>query len=121
MPRTSNGFVPYWPDFWPDFCLKVSLHLEQQEWTGNTKRELERMHRGFGRPFSKPFPIEIKHSSAEKPHDKETHIQHDGFDETSLLRPYWHESADPIAPEILVDRDGHKNGSGNGLVAIDGI
>lgn len=58
-----------------------------------------------------------KHTS----HDRQSHIRHDWVDIPIFDDPRGDKLAEPVAPNILVDCDGHKDGAGDRLVRVHGV
>jgi len=65
------------------------------------------MNRRLGRPSSELLAIEVERDGAETPQCCQGHVQHDRLDEPALFYPRSDELAEAIAPEVLVDSDGH--------------
>ena len=79
------------------------------------------MHITIPSPASKPLPKVPKDDARGAPKRDQAHIRHDRHHEAARYCPRRDEFGEPVAPDVLVDRDGHEGGAGDGLVAVDGI
>lgn len=64
---------------------------------------------------------EIQRHTHQTPKHRQSHVRHDRLDKARLLNPRDDEDGEAVAPQILVDGNGHKERAGNGLVAVDGV
>lgn len=77
------------------------------------------MHLAIFTPPSESLAFVVKQYAEETPQYNQTHVRHDrrnipGFDD-----PRSDELREAISPNILVDGDGHKDATANGLVRVD--
>lgn len=86
---------------------------------GDTSSHL--MDTRLGCPLPHRLPVIVERDGAEAPQHCQAHVEHDRLDESAFQDPRRDEFAEPVAPYILVDRDGDEEQARHWLVAIDGV
>jgi len=84
-------------------------------------RSLHAMDLGISGPLPECLSIEPEDDSGTTEEGDQGHVCHDGWDVSGLDDPGRDELRKSISPNILVDRDGNKDGTGDGLVGIDRV
>jgi len=79
------------------------------------------MHLRMPGPLPARLPKVPKHNAHEAEERNEGRVGHDGRHVAALLAPGGDELGEAVAPDVLVDRDGHEDGARNGLVGIDRV
>lgn len=79
------------------------------------------MHTRVARPLPERLADEEEQDGKRAPQEDEAHVGHDGRDKASFDGPGRDELGEAVAPDVLVDRDGDHDGTGDGLVTIDGV
>ena len=79
------------------------------------------MHTTILTPPPKRLPLPPKQPPKQAPQQNQTRIRHNRRNKPILLRPHRNKLAKPIPPNVLIDRDAHKQATCHGLVAIDGV
>lgn len=79
------------------------------------------MHTRVLGPAAHSLAIVIEDDSAGAPEEDQAHVQHDRGDISGRDDPGGDEFAEAVTPEVLVDRDGHKNATRDGLVRVDRV
>jgi hypothetical protein len=72
-------------------------------------------------PPPKRLPLEIKQKPKQTPQRNQTHIRHNRRHKPALLHPRRDKLRKPIAPNILVHRNGYHERPSDGFVRVDGV
>ncbi len=64
---------------------------------------------GVPRPLSESLSEEPENDARQTPESNQAHVRHDGGNISALDRPGGDEFGESVAPDILVDGDGHEN------------
>lgn len=72
-------------------------------------------------PSPELLPVKVEWNSKQTPQSTQAHVQHNRLYKATLCNPWGDELAEPIAPQILINRNSDKDRAGNGLVAINSI
>ena len=73
------------------------------------------------RPPTHSLPKEVKHDAKATPEEDQAHVQHDGRHVAIGNDPWRDELAKPVAPHILIDRDGHEDAACDRLVGVHAV
>jgi len=75
----------------------------------------------MSRPLSERLAEKPEDDTSRAPQGNQTHVRHDGWDIATLDDPGGDELAESIAPDVLIDSDGHENRTGYGFVGVNGV
>lgn len=79
------------------------------------------MHAGVSAPFPERLAEEVEQNTKGTPEEDESHVEHDWGNETIFNGPWGDKLAEAIAPNVLIHGDGNEDGTGNRLVAVNGV
>lgn len=79
------------------------------------------MHAGVSAPLPERLAAEVEQNTKGTPEEDKSHVEHDWRNETIFNGPWGDELAEAIAPNVLVHGDGNEDGTGNRLVAVNGV
>lgn len=79
------------------------------------------MDRGVPRPAAKGFSLPPEQNPEQTPQGDQRHVGQNGRDVSVGQNPRRDELSKAVTPEVLVDGDGNKDGSGHRFVRINGV
>lgn len=79
------------------------------------------MYKTISSPFPESLSLEVEQNAEWAPEENQAHVQHDGGQITIFDDPVREKLRIPVAPEILVDRNCHKNTARDRLIAVHAV
>lgn len=79
------------------------------------------MNLRISRPLSEGLSKEPEDDPSQTPQCYQAHVRHDRRDVATLDSPGCDELAEPVSPNILIDRDCNENRARNWLVRVDTV
>lgn len=96
--------------------VKLAFELARHPWLCSHRVNLR-----VARPLPERLPVIPEDDAAGTPQDTQRHVRHDRRDVPALDDPGCDKLRETIPPQVLVDGDGHEDGTGHWFVRVDRI